>query len=134
MSNSSCDSCSKIGSPSTKSSKRKALRELKARKQREVEDHRAVVWTARMIQEKNRKRNSVGHRDTLFGLQIMEVQQFKKAAFAKREVPVHRRAIVQIKNFERNPKLNDKKGIVKSFDKVDRRWRVELAGEGYTIA
>ena len=93
-----------------------------------------MVWTARMIQEKNRKRVSVGHRDTVFGLGPIEVAQFKKSAFHKKEIPVHRRATVQIKNFTRNPKLNDKKGIVKSFDKVDRRWRIELLKEGYTIA
>ena len=44
-----------------------------------------------MIQEKNKRRVSVGHRDTQFGLGLVEVQQFKKAAFQKKEIPVHRR-------------------------------------------
>jgi hypothetical protein len=87
-----------------------------------------------MIQKRNATRKSVGTRDTTYGLDVSAMKKFKKKAFMKKDVPVHRRAVVQIKDFARNPKLNGKKGIVKNFDKNDRRWRVELQDEGYTIA
>jgi hypothetical protein len=47
-----------------------------------------------MIQKRNATRNSVNTRDTLYGLELKDVRKFKKKAFAKRDVPVHRRAVV----------------------------------------
>ncbi len=79
-------------------------------------------------------RKSVGVRDTLYGLEPVQVRKFKRKAFGQKDVPVHRKAVVQIKEFDRNPKLNGKLGTVKAFNESDRRWRVELEDEGYTVA